>query len=244
LTVADNVLYLVPDSGGGLLPGMLLNGAPGTSANSQCSINRQGSSVSGNGNILTLTLNLTFNATNFAGNKVIYTAARNASTNSGWQTRGAHGVPPLPTANPAPVTMAPSSGASTGQTITFTYRDASSAAHLQTMWALINTAIDSRQACYAAYYQHGNQIFLYPDNGDGNQATSIVLTGSNTISNSQCTISAQGSSVVQNGAQTILNLNVTFKPGFTGPKGVWMAAQTLGAAHTSPWEVLGNWIVP
>jgi hypothetical protein len=243
-TVADNVLYLVPDTGGGLLPGLVLNGASGTTANSQCQINRVGSSVAGSGNNLTLTLNMTFNGATVPGNKVIYLAARNATDNSGWKTRGARGVPPLPTANPAPVSMIPASGATATQTLTFTYRDATSAANLQTMWALINTAIDGRQACYVAYYQPGNQLYLYPDNGDGTQATSIVLTGNNTISNSQCTISAQGSSVVQNGAQTIMNLNVSFKPAFSGPKGVWLANQTLGGAATSPWEVLGNWIVP
>ncbi len=242
-SVADNVLYLVPDSGGGLLPGLVLNGT-GSTGNSQCQISGAGSSAVTDGATLTLTLNITFNTLNFAGNKVIYMAARNATANSGWQTRGARGIPPLPTAAPAPVSVSPFSGSGTQQTFSLSYRDATAASNLQTMWVLINTAIDGRGACYVAYYRPGNQIFLYPDNGDGTQALSTVLTGTNSISNSQCTVSAQGSSVVFAGSQMSVILNITFKSAFTGPKGIWMAAQTLGGAATSPWEILGAWVAP
>src|SRR5262249_29903531 len=86
------VLYLVPDSGGGLLPGITLGG-PGSATNSQCTVNGTGSSASGNGNTLTLVLNMSFGGA-FAGNKVIYMAARDLhSTNSGWQALGTWGVP-------------------------------------------------------------------------------------------------------------------------------------------------------
>ena len=47
---------------------------------------------------------------------------------------------------------------------------------------------------------------------DGAAATNIVLTGTNTIQNSQCLINAAGSTVVKNGNQLTLNLNITFKP--------------------------------
>ena len=240
--VSNNVLYLVPDSGDGLLPGLLLNGS-GTTSNSQCTVSGAGSAASGSGNTLTLTLNLSFN-NSFAGNKVIYMAARDVANNSGWQTVGAHCVPPQPSTSPNPVGVSPPSGAALSSTIAFTWQDQSSVANLQTAWALINTAIDGRTACFVAYYRPGNQLYLYPDNGDGTQATNIVLTGNNTISNSQCTISAQGSNVQASGNTLTLTLPITFKTAFAGFKGVWMAAQTLGGAQTSPWQVLGAWNVP
>lgn len=87
-------------------------------------------------------------------------------------------------------------------------------------------------------------LYLYPDNGDGAAATNIPLTGTNTIQNSQCQVSAVGSSVVKNGNQLTLNLNMTFKGSFTGAKGIWTAAQTLGGAQTSPWKAVGAWLVP
>jgi len=237
-----NTLYIVNDNGdASSLSGKTMDGT-GTVGNSQCTVALNGSSAAGSGNTFTLTLNLTF-APSFAGNKVIYAAARDTTqNNSGWQTMGAHGVPPLPATFPMPVSMSPSSGTTAAQTITFTYSDQSNAANLQTVWALINTAIDGRAACYVAYYRPGNQLYLYPDNGDGSQATNITLAGSNTISNSQCTVSAQGSSVQSNG--NVLTLPITFKPAFVGFKGVWLAAQTLGAAQTSAWQALGAEVLP
>jgi len=239
----DNMLYIVPDNGdGSQITGKVMDGT-GTVSNSQCFVNLAGSSTTGSGNTLTLSLNMSFSPT-FAGNKVIYAAARDtAQNNSGWQTMGVHGVPPLPSTFPNPIGMSPSSGNGLNQTLTFTYQDQSNATNLETVWALINTAIDGRAACYVAYYRPGNLLFLYPDNGDGSQATSIALTGTNTISNSQCTISAQGSNV-----QTILNgltvtLPITFKTAFAGFKGVWMAAYTQSGA-VSPWQALGAWVVP
>ena len=238
-----NVVYLVNDAGDALLAPLLLNGS-GSVSNSQCTITGAGSSATGNGNTLTLILNITFSA-GFGGNKVVYVAARDSvEHNSGWQTMGVHGVPPLPAAFPKPIGLNPSSGTSADTTVTFTFQDASAATNLQTAWALINTAIDGRSACSIAYYRPGNQVYLYPDNGDGSQATSMVLTGTNTVSNSQCTILSQGSSVAVNGAQLSVALHITFKPAFSGPKGVWLAVQTLGGAQTSPWESLGAWQVP
>ena len=240
----SNALYIVADNGDSTqISGKVMDGA-GTVANSQCAVALAGSSATGTGNTLTLVLNLSFPAS-FAGNKVVYTAARDISqNNSGWQTMGTHSVPPPLSTFPNPVSMSPSSGNALSQTIAFTYQDQSTAANLQTVWALINTAIDGRAACYVAYYRPGNQVYLYPDNGDGSQATNIVLTGSNTIGNSQCTISAQGASVQTSGNTLTVTLPIAFKPAFAGFKGVWLAAQTMGGAQTSPWQALGAEVVP
>jgi hypothetical protein len=239
----SNALYIVADNGDSTaISGKVMDGS-GTVGNSQCTVSLAGSSGTGNGNAFTLVLNLSFSAP-FAGNKVVYAAARDVyQNNSGWQTVGVHGVPPLPAAFPKPTGLSPSSGSTLSQTITFTFQDQSSASNLQTVWALINTAIDGRGACYAAYYRPGNQLYLYPDNGDGAQATSIILTGSNTIGNSQCTVAAQGSSVQANGNTLTVTLPITFKTAFAGFKGVWMAAQTLGG-QTSSWQALGAEVIP
>jgi hypothetical protein len=191
------------------------------------------------GNTLTLTLNVTFSAA-FSGNKVVYAAARDPQgNNTGWVVMGVRGVPPLLTTFPIPVSMSPAASTTSSELLTFTYQDAGTANNLQTMWALTNTAIDGRAACYIAYYAPGNQLFLYPDNGDGTQATTIPLSGNGTLANSQCSVSAAGSSFVKAGAQGILTLNVTFKPAFAGNKATWLAVQTLNAAATSDWQALG-----
>ncbi|SPF45636.1 exported hypothetical protein [Candidatus Sulfopaludibacter sp. SbA4] len=237
-----NMLYLVNDNGDGLLPGMPLNGS-GTLANSQCVVTGAGSSAVGSGNTLTLTLNISFTSA-LAGDRVVYAAARTLTLNSGWQTMGVLSVPPWPSNFPNGIGTTPSSGSAASATFAFTFGDANTAANLQTAWALFNTALDGRSACYIAYYRPGNQVLLYPDNGDPSKAASMVLAGANTLSNSQCTISAQGSSVAANVSQLTVNLNITFKPAFAGPKAVWMAVQTMGGAQTSQWRPLGAWVVP
>jgi hypothetical protein len=112
-----NVLYLVGDAGGGLLPGLALNNS-GAVSNSQCTITGAGSSASAAGNALALTLNMTF-ASGFAGNRIIYMAARSSSGgNTGWQAAGtrtvsrAHGQAKAPAPpNPIfPATPPPSRG--------------------------------------------------------------------------------------------------------------------------------------
>ena len=157
---------------------------------------------------------------------------------------GVHGIVPLFSTFPTPVSMNPSSIQGSTATVAFTFADATLASNLQTGWALINTAIDGRAACYVAYYRPGNQVFLFPDNGDGTQATSMVLSGTNTIGNSQCTVSSQGSYTTTNGAdQLLVSLNITLAPTFSGPKGVWMAVAALNG-QISPWQALGAWLVP
>jgi len=86
-------LFLVDNAGNAAGPfaSMTLPGS-GSVSNNQCGINASGSSVSGNGNILTLTLNMTLNPS-FFGNKVIYMAARSNALNSGWQAMGTVNVP-------------------------------------------------------------------------------------------------------------------------------------------------------
>jgi hypothetical protein len=127
--------------------------------------------------------------------------------------------------------------------ISFEYVDQSNANNLTTAWALVNTAVDGRRGCYVAYYRPGNLLYLYPDNGDGTQATSIPLTGNQTIENRQCKIHASGSSVVSSGASLKIALDVEFKETFSGFKGIWTAAQTA-AGEVSPWRAMASWRIP
>ena len=239
----DNMLCLVNDNSDGLLPGLLLNGS-GAVSNSQCTVTGAGSTAVGRGNTLTLTLNLSFSPA-FTGNKLVYIAARDsAENNSGWQTLGVLGVPPVSSTFPVSVGMTPASGTSNTSVFTYTYQDKSDANNLQTTWALINKALDGAGACYAAYYRPGNLLFLLPDDGDGSRATSMVLNGvSTSLSNSQCTILGLGSSAAISGNQLAVTLNTMFKPAFAGRKAVWLGASTQ-SGQSSDWQALGVWQVP
>src|SRR5205823_3589833 len=93
---SSNTLLLVDDAGdaGGPFVGqMTIDGSAVTMENSQCSISGSGSSRSGVGNTLTLTLNVTFKS-GLAGNRIVYMAARDqAQNNSGWQAYGVWQIP-------------------------------------------------------------------------------------------------------------------------------------------------------
>ena len=89
---SSNSLFLVDDAGDAAGPyqGLTLP-ASASIGNSQCTING-GSSVARNGKSLTLTLSLSFTQS-FAGNQIIFMAARNSTANSGWQAAGSVTVP-------------------------------------------------------------------------------------------------------------------------------------------------------
>ena len=240
----QGVLYLVNDGGteSGLSSPLVLGGA-GSVSNSQCTILGGGSAATVSGNTLTLTLNVTFTP-NFMGNKVVYLAGRSVNNaSSGWRTAGVSIIPESLVAFPRSVDANPGAGESNTALISFSYQDVASTDNLQTVWALTNTAVDGGRACYVAYYKPGNLLFLIPDNGDGNAAQSVLLSGVNSIENSQCRISTEGSSAISVGNTLTLTLNMFFKPGFGPSVGMWTAANTL-AGLTSQWKIVGVRRVP
>ena len=86
-----NVLYLVNDAGGGLLPGLVANGT-GTISNSQCTISNP--VVTGSGDTMEVKMIVNFGA-GFTGNRIWYLAARDSlGNNSGWQAVGSWAVGP------------------------------------------------------------------------------------------------------------------------------------------------------
>jgi len=76
------------DSGSTLLAGQSL-AAAGNIGNSQCTVTWGASAVTGSGNNLALTLNITFSAS-FDGSRIFYLAARdvNEANSTDWQTMG------------------------------------------------------------------------------------------------------------------------------------------------------------
>ncbi|SPF56820.1 exported hypothetical protein [Candidatus Sulfopaludibacter sp. SbA4] len=234
------MLYLVADNGATLL-GLALNGQ-GSVSNSQCTVTREGSAAAGSGNLLTLTLNLTFSAT-FAGNKIVYTAARDVQGNSsGWQALGTWNVPFTP-----PGTIAVTGLNRAGQTFTAVLTDSKGTGDFGVVNLLVNTFIDGRQACYLAYVASTNSLALVDDAGDagGPFAGSMVLNGgAATIQNSQCSVRGTGISAVKNGNTLALTVNITFKSGFAGNRIVWVAGRDAAGGNNTDWQALGTSTVP
>ncbi|HEY2013886.1 MAG TPA: hypothetical protein VGH38_10320, partial [Bryobacteraceae bacterium] len=80
--VSTHSLLLVDDAGDA--------GGPYVASNSQCSVSLVSANTAGNS--LTLVVGINFQAA-FGGNKIVYMAAGNAGSNSGWKTMGVWKVP-------------------------------------------------------------------------------------------------------------------------------------------------------
>lgn len=240
-----NVLYLVNDSGpaAGLSAG-LTPGGTGSVSNSQCAINAADIAVREQGNSMTLTFRPTL-ADLFRGARNIYLAARSVTeANSGWSLGSTLDVGPEPVLSyPRAESVTPNAGGAAADTVVATFEHNTDATAIQTAWLLLNSALDGRQGCYVAYFRPADLLFLIPDNGDGTAATFMPLTGGGTLENSQCRIQSTGSGATVSGNRLTLQLNVTMKSPFAGPRGMWGAAQSV-AGVTGGWRTLGIWRVP
>ena len=239
------VLYLVNDPGTALSTGLPLNGAGGL-GNSQCSIIGVGSSAAGSGNTLTLTLDMSFSAS-FAGNKVIYLAARDLQgNNSGWQALGTWDVPGVTPSGPSVKGMSPANTNGLSQTYVFTFNDTNGWQDIAVANVLINSAIDGRHACFLAFVPtsaSAGSVFLVDDAGDAaGPYSGVVLPGPGSASNAQCAIAGAGSSVSTTGNTLTLTLAVTFTQSFAGNQIIYAAARSLTV--NSGWQAVGSVTVP
>ena len=244
-SATSGYLYLVDDAGdGGYVSGSPISLPSSNSLhNSQCTVNGTGSSVSGSGNALTLTLAITF-APGFSGNKIFYTAARSNSQNSGWQALGTWDVPGTAPAGPAVGGVIPARSAASGGTYSFTFTDTNGFADLAVVNVLTNNFLDGMGACYVAFAPTSatsGSLYLVDDAGDGGYVSGspITVPSSSTLQNSQCTISGTGSSVSASDNTLILNLAITFSSTFTGNQVFYLAARNNSTGN-SGWQAVGS----
>ncbi len=235
-----NVLYLVDDAGGGLLPGLFLNGT-GSVSNSSCTVNGSGSSAVVNGNGLNLVLDIRFRQPSSTVTRIIYTAVRDtAGGNSGWRVNGTWTIPGASPALPTAFLQSAASGAGVTNTFTLAYRDATSGASFANAQVLINRDLNGRAACWVGYDPARRLLYLVTDDADGVLPPVQIGTAA-AQENSQCRINAALSSAVVSGPDLILNLSVTFKVPFS----MWLVyGSGTGPNSYIPWLPIGAWNVP
>ncbi len=231
---AQNALSLLTDAGA--TPGTTITPGSGTQQNSQCTLNGAGSSVSTSGNLLALSLSLTFQPA-FQGAKNIYMQAANSGGSTAWQSEGTWTVQP---ASASAVAVNPSSGSGLSQSFAFQFSDTGGAADLTSVGVLFNSSLSTAGACAVIYNQSQNSLSLLTDAGTSPGTT--IGPGSGTQQNSQCILSGAGSSVATVGNLLTLTLALTFQAAFQGSKTVYM--QAANSAGTSAWQAEGSWTVP
>jgi hypothetical protein len=142
-----------------------------------------------------------------------------------------------------PAGVVPASGSAASQTFTFTFTHPEGYQNLGVVNVLINDFLDGRYACYLAYHQPSNVLYLVNDPGTA-LLPGLVLNGSGSVGNSQCTVNGTGSSAAGNGTVLTLTLNVTFGAGLSGERVIYLAARDVGETLNSGWHALGVWRVP
>ncbi|MDQ6705553.1 MAG: hypothetical protein M3Z85_06275 [Acidobacteriota bacterium] len=237
---ASHGFLLANDAGSGFT-GPLAPGGNTAIQNSQCTLNGLGTSISGESNTLTFTLNLKFTNA-FAGVKKIYMyTADSAGRNSSWQNRGSWTVT---AATPAPTSDSVTPNASGGASGSFAFRYSSpnGSGYISDAYVLFDGALNGAHACWILYDKPSNGLYLVNDPGYGTVGPLAPGT-SGTLQNSQCALSGTGSSVAGAGNTLTLTLNLSFTKAFAGTQSIFMYASD-DAALSSGWQTRGTWTVP
>lgn len=240
VTPATGLIELASDAGSGWSSAVA--GSAQTLQNSQCQVKLAGSSLAVSGSMLTVVLDLAFQAA-FAGARTVYGMATDAGGVSGpWKQIGTWTVPGT-VVNVAPVAAqaSPASGSGDGRSFTFTFTDANGGADIAMARVLINAQQTAYSGCYFAVDRATGVIWLADDAGSG-WAASAHVGVAESAGNSQCTVQGAGASLSVSGSTLTLTVTVQFLSGFNGVKNVYTNATDAGGL-TSESPKLGTYTV-
>jgi hypothetical protein len=235
---SDGYVVLADNSGTvfsvGFLPGQ------DVMENSQCRLRLATSSVSQSGNTKSLVLDIE-SKTAFAGRKFVFVASEDiAAFNSGWQFMGNWMVPTVPTQTVNATAITPIRSSGMAQTISFTASHASGFSSLGVVNLLINDALDATFACYLAYSETTNAVYLVDDLGSILQGGYAIGSASPNLSNTQCKVNVSQGVAVKSGTTVTITLPIEFKFPFKGNRGMWVAAGDENNSMNSGWQPLAT----
>jgi hypothetical protein len=236
-----NHLYLADNAGNVWMTPALTPGVAGTASNSQCTLNAGMSSAFMTGNILSLTVALTFTGSVVGAQNVYLYAAGLSGQNSGWVREGVW--TPNSVGPPSIVSLMPNTGGGSYVTFKAAYADPNGANDLGSVLLQVNSVQSSIKACYVYYQPLFNRLYLADDSGAFSMPA-LTPGVAGTSSNGQCTLFAGSSSVVASGNNLTLSVALGFNSLFIGAKSVYLNAAGLGlGGQTTGWLKVGTWTV-
>ncbi len=136
---------------------------------------------------------------------------------------------------PTTVSLSPSSASGNTQVFTAVYSDPLGATVLNRRLFLINSVLSAASACFVQVDPTGTYLV-----NDTDSALLGPLTGTGTLSNSQCTLNGTGTSAVNSGITSTVTASLTFKAAFAGAKSIFMYTDD-SAGNNSNWQLLGSY---
>lgn len=141
---------------------------------------------------------------------------------------------------PSAVSVTPRSGGGWGGTFQLIYSAPKGFSDLVDVRVLFNRTAEAAGSCYVIFDPVTNVLRLGNDLAD--KFMTIPLGSGQVGENSQCSVSALGSSISGSGSRLTLRLAARFKPAFAGVKNIYMLAQertgrATGLRRTGTWSV-------
>jgi uncharacterized repeat protein (TIGR01451 family) len=191
---------------------------------------------------ITVTVNVASNTATTLSNSVSVSGGGAANASASDVTTVLPYAPSTVGANGVAVT--PVSGSGVSQTFILQYIDPNGASDLSTLWLWFNPAFSlatgaGAHSCFISYDRLAGQLYLADDHG--NFSASMALAGAGNVSNSQCSITLQGTPANPAGNTLTLTLPITFTSAYAGLQNIYMLAG--GAKFNSGWQTAGNWTV-
>ena len=216
-------------------------GGPDVQRNTQCRLSLAGSSIAITGEALTLNVAMKFSPL-YAGEKKVYLYATSTTgLNVGWREHGSWTVPSDP-GSVSNGSIAPASGMGATQIFSARYYDAPNGERVAKAYVRFSLDLNSpANSCVLVYDRQTQRLSLRNDAGQWGEPFLVSAAGS--PQNSQCLISlAQSSASISNSVLT-LNVAVTFKPSYGGPKNTYLNAVGENGVATG-WQQRGTWTIP
>lgn len=214
-------------------------GLPEWAANSNCLLYGKASTASTSGNALTISAVLQFGG-GFTGSRNLYMNAAgwdNAAT--GYVQKGAWMVTTAANQWPSASSVTPASGGGASQVFRFTLTDRNGGSDITRSRFIFNTSLVEAGGCSILYEHLSDYVMLAPDQGGGWLGGGQAGSGA-TLQNSYCRVNLAGTSSTVSGNDRIVNLDITFLPGFQGRKQIYALAADL-SENGYAWLPVGEW---
>lgn len=214
-------------------------GSKATVSNSNCTLSGNGLSAGVDPGGITLSLPLTF-TDSFMGVKQTYVSVTDASGLTSGAVHTGTWTPPGQSLPPAVTSMNPTAGKGISQIFTASVFDSNGASDIAEVFFLVNSTLNGYHGCFNSYNPDSNSFSLYRDS-DGSWL-SIKPGSASLVSNPNCALSGTGLSGVSQGNLVTIALPLTFFPGFSGTKNIYVIALDK-AGVASGWATMGSWDV-